>query len=206
MFIFQRTSRIPYPVLPYITHYTSFYRTHAELYQLLSLSLRRLSFLKRPEYISKREKEDKLTDILQRSLKNNVLVLGKDSDKEGRKKMEQIGEVVKDRGYIPIKLKELPNIEYLSPEDKMIRVGGLCRFIIAEDSRPSGHIDEVRLCVNCQYITATLREVGTGSTWMQAHYPVQYNFIKRFCYQNIKFVNVLDHLCDKVNDSLDVAT
>ena len=95
----------------------------------------------------------------------------------------------------------------LSLEGKMIRVGGLCRFVVAEDSRASGHIDEIRLCASCQFITATIREVGTSSTWMQAHYPIQYNFMNRFCYRNGKdSITIGDDLCQNNYASIEEAT
>lgn len=183
------------------------YETNDEFLRFLSYTLLRFrSQLKRPEYVRKKEEQNRIADVLRDSLQENVLVLGKDSDEEGLAKIGRIAAVVHNKGYSPVKLRELPEIKYLSLEDKMIRVGGLCRFVIAEDSRPSGHIDEVRLCAECQYITATVREAGTSSTWMQAHYPLQYNFMNRFCYRNTKKTGLRETLCSNVYDSLETAT
>jgi hypothetical protein len=196
-------------VLPFHVYGFQFitYETNDELLRfLLSTLLIFKSQLKRPEYVRKKEEQNRIADVLMGSLQKNVLVLGKDSDEEGLAKIERIATVVHNKGYFPVKLKELPEIKYLSLEDKMIRVGGLCRFIIAEDSKPSGHIDEVRLCAECQYITATVREAGTASTWMQAHYPLQYNFMNRFCYRNTQKTGLRDPLCGNVYDSLETAT
>jgi hypothetical protein len=107
--------------------------------------------------IVRKEQESKIMSILSASLESNVLVLGKDSDSVGLQKMDTIAHTVLRRGYVPVRLKELSDITFLSPEDKMIRIAGMCRFIIAEDSRPSGHIDELRICATCQYITSTVR-------------------------------------------------
>ena len=184
---------------------TVYYETDEELFLSLSSTLSELkSRLQTPEFISKKKEEDKLIDTLRRSLQKNVLVLGKDSDDEGIRKINRISGILGSEGYQPVKLKELPEIKFLSLEDKMIRIGGLCRFVVAEDSRPSGHIDEVRLCANCQYITATVREVGTASTWMQAHYPLQYGFMSRFCYGCN--TDGRDTLCDNVYETLELAT
>lgn len=182
------------------------YEKRADLFGLLVASLRKLKpKLSRAEYIEQKKEEKTLAEVLSNSLEKNVLVLGKDSDEKGLAKMKRIAKVLSDKGYSPVSLKELPEITYLSFEDKMIRVGALSRFIIAEDTRASGHIDEVRLCVECQYITATVREAGTSSTWMQAHYPMQYNFINRFCYSGKK-MSGKDELCDKIYPSLEKAT
>jgi hypothetical protein len=183
------------------------YEESAEFFKFLVASLLNLkSKLKRKEYVEQKKGENTLADVLNDSLEKNVLVLGKDSDDEGLKKMKRIAKVLSGNGYFPVTLKELPEITYLSLEDKMIRVGALSRFILAEDTRASGHIDEVKLCVDCQYITATIREAGTSSTWMQAHYPMQYNFINRFCYSETGKAKVKDELCEKTSCSLEKAT
>lgn len=205
--VFLLTQR-PYPIPYDVVFRVVTYETREELLQQLIVTLSTLRLhLERPEYVSKKKEEKKIFDVLQDSLQSNILVLGKDSDEEGRSKIERISSVLRNERYKPIKLRELPEIKYLSLEDKMIRIGGLCRFVVAEDSRPSGHIDEVRLCASCQYITATVREAGTGSTWMQAHYPQQYSFMKRFCYEREKgSLSGKDILCTKIYDTLEIAT
>lgn len=183
------------------------YENEVELLRSLVTSLSNLkSKLKRKEYVEQKREQEKITEILNESLEKNVLVLGKDNDDKGLRKMKRIAQVLSDNAYSPVLLKELPEINFLSLEGKMIRVGGLSRFIVAEDSRPSGHIDELSLCVACEYITATVREAGTASTWMQAHYPMLYNFINRFCYSETATGNVKDDLCDKTYCSLETAT
>lgn len=183
------------------------YETNTHLLRLLSSTL--LEFkkrLKRPSYIQKRREQKTLIEVLQDSLEKNVLVLGKDSDTDGLEKMECISKVLDSKDYVPVFLKKLPEIRHLSLEEKMIRIGALCRFILVEDSRASGHIDEVRLCVECQYITATIREAGSASSWMQAHYPYTFNFINRFCYNRTKEIATQDSLCENISDSLETAT
>lgn len=183
------------------------YENNAEFLRSLITSLFNLKpKLKRKEYVEQKKGEKTIADVLNNSLEKNVLVLGKDSDTEGQAKMERIAKVLGDNGYSPVILRNLPEIKYLSFEDKMIRVGALSRFIIVEDTRASGHIDEIRLCVECQYITASVREAGRSSTWMQAHYPIHYNFINRFCYSGTATKNVKDELCDKIQSSLEKAT
>jgi hypothetical protein len=44
------------------------------------------------------------------------------------------------------------------------------------------------------------------STWMQAHYPRQYNFFNRFCYKNGTSLVTTNRLCKKTYDSLEIAT
>jgi hypothetical protein len=206
--MFARRPVIPFfhPRMRYLSlkYNIIYYETLDDLRHRLSLSLAQLrTELKKPWYLLAKEEENKLTSILEQSMKTNVLVLGKDSDSEGLRKIERISTILKTKGYNPVLLKKLPEIKYLSLEGKMIRVGALTRFVIAEDSRPSGHIDEVNICARCEYVTATLREIGSGSTWMQAHYPLQYNFMNRFCYRNGQSTKIHDSLCDKIYETLE---
>jgi len=138
------------------------------------------------------------------SNKRSVLILGKDNDEEGWKNIQRIKRLVSSKGYYPLILKELPELEHVSLERKMLVLGALARFVIAEDSRPSGHIDEVKICAINEFITTTLREAGTGSTWMQAHYPTMYSFMNRFCYEGAKG-HVGDSLCSHIYPSLEEA-
>jgi len=206
--MFARRPIIPFfhPRMRYLSlrYNINYYETLDDLRRLLTSFLIKLrTELKKPRYLLAKEEENELISILEKSMKTNVLVLGKDSDTEGLRKIDRINTVLKSKGYNPVMLKNLPEIKHLSLEGKMIRVGALTRFVIAEDSRPSGHIDEVNICARCEYITATLREIGSGSTWMQAHYPIQYNFMNRFCYRNGRSSRVHDSLCDKVYETLE---
>jgi nucleoside 2-deoxyribosyltransferase len=204
LFFAQKPMFLPMDFYGY--HYVPYEKTDEFLRLLVASLLRLKPKLKRKEYIEQKKEEKTLADILSNSLEKNVLILGKDSDDEGLTKMKRIAKVLSDNDYSPVTLKELPEITYLSFEDKMIRIGALSRFVIVEDTRASGHIDEVRLCAECQYITATVREAGTSSTWMQAHYPAQYSFINRFCYSETAKSIVKDELCDKIYCSLEKAT
>lgn len=151
-----------------------------------------------------REWSSRITQSIVDSNKQAVLILGKDGDEEGMEKIRRIRRIVSNSGYYPLILKELPKFEHVSLERKMLILGAIARFVLAEDSRPSGHIDEVKICSINEFVTATLREAGTGSTWMQVHYPVMYSFMQRFCYEGSK-KRKRDKLCNLVYRSLEEA-
>jgi len=208
LIIFARKPIVPFfhPRMRYLSlkYEIVYYRELRELQHLLVSSLAKLlSSLRRPEYYAARKEVGNLVSILEKTLKTNVLVLGKDSDAEGLEKINRIKTVLRSKGYDPVSLKDLPEIKHISLEGKMIRVGGLTRFVIAEDSRPSGHIDEVNICARCEYVTATVRVVGSASTWMQAHYPMVYTFMDRFCYLDNQPNGSRDSLCDSVYSTLE---
>lgn len=148
--------------------------------------------------------EDNLIDIIKGNMDKNVMILGRDSDTTGIAKMNRIKSIVMNQGYEPIIMRDLPDIKEISYEGKMIRVAGHCRFLLAEDSRASGHIDELNICKTGEFITGTLKQVGQGSTWMQAHYPSQYMFFERFCYED-ESPQVKDALCENRFKTLELA-
>jgi len=173
----------------------------------LRRALRRALRSKKPRLarIKSRLSGEALIDALKKSMKKNVLVLGKDGDREGRARIDRIERVVIRRGYLPRSLKKLPDIPYITLENKMLRVASLCRFVLVEDSRPSGAIDEKHLCITGQFVTATLKEAGRGSTWMQAYYPVTFPLMAQFCYKD-RATRIADRLCDRVYSPLEKAT
>ena len=204
MFFVKKSQSLPLDISGY--RYFQ-YEGRNELFQQLATSLLSLKpNLKRTEYIEQKREENTIAEILNNSLKKNVLVIGKDSDTEGLEKMKRIVQILTSKGYSPVILRELPEIKFLSLERKMISVGSLSRFIIAEDSIASGHIDELRLCVECQFITATIRQARRISTRMQEDYHLLYNFINRFCYDEILTNPIQDELCEKIYPSIEEAT
>lgn len=185
-----------------VIRYDSLAELQKSLISSLALISRLLaSRLSKREYRSLRVEEASLISTLKKTMKTNILILGKDSDSEGMAKMDRIARCLEKQGYTPVSLKNLPEIYHLSLEGKMIRVGALSRFVLVEDSRPSGHIDEINICARCEYVTASVREAGSGSTWMQAHYPVVYRFMNRFCYSDDP--KRQDSSCDKVYSTLE---
>ncbi len=156
-------------------------------------------------YAKSKKSENDIAEELEQLIERNVLVLGKDSDAKGMKQIARIEEVVRYNHYKPVSLKKLSNIKYLSLESKMRRIASICKFVIVEDSRPSGHIDEVSICRSNEFVTATMKQAGKGATWMQAYYPLVYPLISRFCYHG-RNRTVEDKTCDGIFESLEEAT
>jgi hypothetical protein len=184
-----------------------FYRDYIDLsLRLKQYLLEHINKYKKKENFEDKKHEENLIDTIKNSMRKNVLILGKDSDVIGKNKIEKIKKVVTNKNYNPVIIRELPEIKTISFESKMVRVAGLCRFILVEDSRPSGHIDEVNICATLQFITATIKEMGTHSTWMQTHYPFEYRFMNRFCYNNQTIPSIIDSTCLKKYSTIEEAT
>jgi len=109
-----------------------------------------------------------------------VLVLGQDTTEIER--LRVIQNQLKPLRYSGIIVKEYPDIDIQSVEEKVNMLASLCRFVICENSVASGHIDELKICRDNRFVTAILQERGKGATWMQADYPIDYPFMKVFEY------------------------
>lgn len=209
--MFARKPVIPlfHPRMRYLSlkYEIIYYKELRQLRRLLTSSIKRISsVLRNREYLVARKDENNLVSMLKKSLDTNVLVIGKDSDPIGLQKISRIKDVLRKGRYHPLSLKDLPEIKHLSLEGKMIRIGALSRFVIAEDSRPSGHISELNTCVKNEYVTAMVRVAGSGSTWMLAHYPIIHPFTNLFCYLDGRVGKVVDQLCEKIFPTLEDST
>lgn len=96
-----------------------------------------------------------------------VLVLGA-YDEEGEKRLSKISKVLRDLGYEPVLIKEVPDFDHYDLSQKVVAIAALSRFIVIDDSYPSGHLVELELCKQNRWITILLRAHGRGASWMTA--------------------------------------
>jgi hypothetical protein len=71
-------------------------------------------------------------------------------------------------GYEPLLIKEVPDSHHHDLRQKVIAVGSIARFIVIDDSHPSGHLTELEVCRINSWITLVMREEGRHSSWMAA--------------------------------------
>lgn len=116
-----------------------------------------------------------------RCKKKYVLILGKYGDK--RERLQLIKAALADKGLMGLILDEYPDIEEQNLTEKMVTYATICRFVVADDVAPSGHIKELEICHDLKFITAVLRERGMASTAMQADISDEVLFIKDFGYE-----------------------
>jgi clan AA aspartic protease len=133
-----------------------------------------------------------ILDFVPSFKQTHVLVLGQDTTEIQR--LRTIQRRLKFHGYEGVVVKEITDIEIQSVEEKVNMLASLCAFVVCENSQPSGHIDELKICSLNRFVTAILQEKGRGATWMQVDYPVDYSFIETFTYSN---ANEIDSAVDK---------
>ena len=96
----------------------------------------------------------------------SVLVLGKDTG-PGMKRLKTIAAVLEDSGHYVYIIKDQPDRLGESVIQKVLRYAMLSRFVIIENTEPSGHLYEVpHVTKMAECITAVLQEKGRGSTWL----------------------------------------
>lgn len=122
------------------------------------------------------EKNLSLVDYIQQFKERTVLLLG-DYDDAGLERLGQIREVVVAHGYEPILIKDIPDQPVQDLPQKVATIGALARFVVVDDSSRSGHLMEVQLCKQNNWITILLRNNGQGGSWMTAGASVLSNVI-----------------------------
>lgn len=123
-----------------------------------------------------------LSDWVAMSKEKTVLILGKDSPDVNFQRLKQIARFFKEAGYEPILIKEQPEIETLTNEEKMLAYAAISRFVVIEKSEAAGQIDEAKMCNFNRIPAIWLQRRGEGDTWMQGDYEVDFKFIKIFQY------------------------
>lgn len=130
--------------------------------------------------------------MIRQSKRKCVLIIGDDN-----KNLDALY-IIKGRlrlfGYEGILLKDYQDIEEQSIEEKMNLLGNLAKFVVCENSYPSGHIDELNICTRNRLVTIILQQknIKGGATWMQACYPIDFSFVKRVFYKPLSFISAID--------------
>jgi hypothetical protein len=150
-------------------------------------------FLKAVDYLPRYLKDfSHLYRLIKQSKRKCVLILGE--DRKHLNTLYQIKERLKKFDYEGILLKSYPDIEEQSIEEKMNLFGHLAKFVICENSYPSEHIDELNICTRNRLVTVILQResVKGGATWMQACYPIDFNFVRSIFYKPNSLNSAID--------------
>jgi hypothetical protein len=122
-------------------------------------------------------------EIIQKNRHEMILVLGQDTG-EGLERLKTIAGFVRNAGYYPVLLKDVPEREFSTASivEKLTTISSLCEFVILEDSVASGHLLELSLLARNRRLGAILRVKGQGSTWMTSDYEMDFPHLKGFAY------------------------
>lgn len=123
---------------------------------------------------------------------DSVLILGKDSG-EGLELLKRIQTHLDSLGYYTYIIKEQPDVVGESIIQKVLRYGLSSRFVIVENSEPSGHLYEFpHITKFAELTTIVLQKHGIGATWMFEDLYNKLQNIKKFEYGDDDFIEQLN--------------
>ena len=94
-----------------------------------------------------------------------ILILG-DYGQSGKARLEAIAKVVRELGYDPILLSDVPDEPSMDLQQKVVALGSASRFVVIDDSSKSGHLVEAAHVVTNRWITVVLRLAGSDGTYL----------------------------------------
>ena len=127
---------------------------------------------------------------------DSVLILGKDSG-IALERLKKIASILEQRGYYTYIIREQPDRLGESLIQKVLRHALSSKFIVVENSEPSGHLYELpHVAKLAECVTIILQEEGTGATWMFEDAFFKHRNLKRFSYRADNLETVLVETTD----------
>lgn len=117
--------------------------------------------------LSKRKEKIYQSRKIRQFKKKTVLVLG-DYSVDGSIRLGKICAGLRTCGYESILIKDIPDDIYHDLSQKVVAIGAISRFVVVDDSSRSGHLLEVQLCKQNNWVTVLLRAGGVGGSFMTA--------------------------------------
>lgn len=97
---------------------------------------------------------------------DSVLVLGKDTG-PSLDLLKRIAARLEKHGYFTYIIKEQPDRTGESVIQKVMRHALMCKFVIVENTEPSGHLYEIPHAAKAaECVTVVLQQADKGATWM----------------------------------------
>ena len=113
---------------------------------------------------------------------DSVLVLGKDTG-SALETLKHIAAKLESLGYYPYIIKEMPDRPGEGVIQKVLRYALSSKFVIIENSEPSGHLYEIpHVTKLAECVTGVLQENGRGATWMFEDAYAKHKHWRKFTY------------------------
>lgn len=123
---------------------------------------------------------------------DSILILGKDTG-EGLELLKRIQSHLENLGFYTYIIKEQPDIIGESVMQKVLRFGLSSRYVIIENSEPTGHLYEFPHITKFAELTSiVLQRKGEGATWMFEDLYHKLKNIKKFEYKNENLEEQID--------------
>lgn len=141
-----------------------------------------------------KERRVSLADYIQTFKKKTILLLG-DYDPAGLERLHSFSKALFSLGYEPILVKDIPDYPHQDLSQKVVAIGAISRFVIVDDSSKSGHLMEVKICKDNNWVTVLMRMDGIGGSWMTAGAAHTSNVILEKAYQLATIEATLSEAC-----------
>lgn len=112
---------------------------------------------------------------------HSVLVLGS-YDEPGRERLAKLSEAMRREGYEPFLASDVVDEPSLSLQQKVTLLAHLARFVVIDDTDPSGHVVEMKIAFDNNLHTIVLQGTGHPSSSMLAEMPILKSNFKAFPY------------------------
>jgi hypothetical protein len=137
---------------------------------------------------------ERANSILENS--DSILILGKDTG-DSLDKLKRIQSAVEELGYYAYIIKEQPDKLGESIIQKVLRYALSSKFIIIENSEPSGHLYEIpHVTKMAESVSIILQAENEGATWMFEDAYFKHNYWKKFTYSDSTLEKVLKESID----------
>jgi hypothetical protein len=115
---------------------------------------------------------------------DSVLILGKDTG-ASLQRLKRIALKLQQLGYYTYIIKEQPDRAGESIVQKVMRYALSSKFVLIENSEPSGHLYEIpHIAKAAECITVVLQESGKGATWMFEDAYAKHNHWHKLIYDD----------------------
>jgi hypothetical protein len=114
-----------------------------------------------------REMNTPIDQYIETHKQKTVLLLG-DYDREGTQRLQAISAALREMGYNPLLLTDVPDHFQQDLSHKLLLLASLSRFVAIDDSSKSGHLLEVDLCWKNHFYTILFHAGGKRASFMTA--------------------------------------
>jgi hypothetical protein len=134
-------------------------------------------------YLARQAAQQKtsLNEYVRRFRDKSVLVLGS-YHPPGSARLESICVHLRELGYEPVLVANIPDFEHYDQSQKVVAIAAVSRFILIDDSDPSGHLNEVELCKVNRWVTTLLRANGKPASSMTLGASISSNVMHELPY------------------------
>lgn len=106
-----------------------------------------------------------IEDFVRQRKEGMVLLLGSYQG-DGDARLARIADSLRRLDYEPFRVADIPDYPSQSLQQKVAMLGNLARFVIIDDTDPSGHLVEMSIVASNNWITVSLQGHGRPTTYM----------------------------------------